>query len=445
MGVSYLPGFEQQLAPAAAQLAAGLERFINPNAGFQRVAQAQILQNPQIAQQLADLEKLAPGFLQGLGLGGLSEHISAVPQSLDAMIAAGARPAVAEVLRDKSMVREGAIKTVTGQTSTQLDAGTLSKKFTELGMKALEDPEVAAFVGRKTLGYEPGAVAKDKFEASTLGTAAQMLAEGVDINIKKFLNNEYTPEQLTAIYSTPMGKALDAQLEVYMNNIRAKAAKDSKGDTLEKYYQGRAYDLSKLTGTFDMPAALQVVKGEVTPTTATGDAKKIYDKLAQMNAEDRGNYIRKFDEDIALAMTRFGNVKEGKGVDKKQAQSTREGIVRQINSLLEGRTPAGVPKYTVEYVPPKEPLFWFNTADQMVFKDEFGNTVAPEQALAGLPPAPGAQSDSIANQAYQLIVGLKPELRAEALRKLEARGDMEVYAKVLQKLGTTSNTVTVTP
>lgn len=81
MGVSYIPGPEQLLAPAAAQIAEGLQKYLQPQKEFQQRMQQAIGQNPALMGQLADVEYEAPGTLQRLGFGALGVTIASLPPS----------------------------------------------------------------------------------------------------------------------------------------------------------------------------------------------------------------------------------------------------------------------------------------------------------------------------------------------------------------------------
>jgi hypothetical protein len=441
MGITYIPGPEGLLAPAAAQIAQGLEQFINPNRQFQRAMQAELAKNPAMIQQLADLESSAPGLLESMGFGNLGASIANVPQSIQAMIQQGSRGAVTEALRDKSNVDIAATKAVTGQTPTEISADRVRKLISEQGVKAMDDPEVAAYVGRASLGYKPGDVASQKFEEATMTKGLQMLSEGPDITISKFLNNEYSPAELNAIFATPMGKALGAQLDVYTNRIRAQAMKDNREETLNKLYQAEAYDLAKRTGEFDLNAALRIVKGDVTPETAGANEKKIFKKLADMEADEKAAVVLKIDNAITTAISRFSTIKKAKGVSEQQASTSRQAIVKQIDNLLQSRAGLGAPAYRVEMK--SEDPFFGAPRDMLTFKDPFGNTVPAELALAGVPPAPNAEQTSMVNKAYQDI--MKPGVdKAKALKALEAANPV-IYGEVLRKMGATHPTVTTTP
>src|SRR5882724_6821515 len=61
MGISYIPGPEEQLGPALAQIAGAIGDIAHPNAKFQRQFQQAVIARPEILQQLADLEGRSPG------------------------------------------------------------------------------------------------------------------------------------------------------------------------------------------------------------------------------------------------------------------------------------------------------------------------------------------------------------------------------------------------
>lgn len=63
MGISYIPGPEEQLGPALAQIAGAIGDIAKPNAKFQQAFQQAIIARPEILQQLADLEGRSPGTI----------------------------------------------------------------------------------------------------------------------------------------------------------------------------------------------------------------------------------------------------------------------------------------------------------------------------------------------------------------------------------------------
>jgi hypothetical protein len=432
MGISYIPGPEALLAPAAQQIASGLERFINPNLQFQRQMQAALATNPALIQQLADLESNAPGLLQQMGFGELGNSIANVPQSIQAMIQQGSRGAVTEALRDKSNVDIAATRAVTGQTPTEISTDKVRKLLAEKGYAAMEDPEVAAYVGRASVGYKPGDVASDKYQEQTFTKGLQMLSEGPDVTISKFLNNEYSPSELNAIFATPMGQALSAQLGIYSDRIRAAAMKDNKSETLAKLYQAEAFQLSRDTGVYDLPAALGVVTGKTTRDNATPEAKKIFDAIDQMKAEKKAERIANNSKNISIQLNAYQKAKD---------DETRKGIVTAIDEMLNANTTFGAPRYRAVFEQTESKMFP-GPSKNMVFKDPFGNTVPAEVAVAAVPPSPQAENTALINRAYQDV--MKSKNKAAALKALEA-ANPAVYGEVLRKMGTTGEPITVTP
>lgn len=79
--VQILPGLGEQLGPAIDEFSKGLEKYIAPHLEFQKAMTKAIGQNPELAQQLSDLEHNAPGTLDRMGFGKLSDVISQIPES----------------------------------------------------------------------------------------------------------------------------------------------------------------------------------------------------------------------------------------------------------------------------------------------------------------------------------------------------------------------------
>src|SRR5690349_13348537 len=81
MGVTYLPGLDQQLGPAIGKLADAVNNYFQPNKEFQKHLQAQLAANPELIVKFADLEAKSPGTLARLGFGNLGQDIAQVPES----------------------------------------------------------------------------------------------------------------------------------------------------------------------------------------------------------------------------------------------------------------------------------------------------------------------------------------------------------------------------
>lgn len=95
MGISYIPGPEQLLAPAATQISEAVVNYMRPDLKFQRAMQMQLGQNPALIQQFADVEANAPGTLARLGFGQLGSMISQTSQSAVGRGEAAQRPGAA--------------------------------------------------------------------------------------------------------------------------------------------------------------------------------------------------------------------------------------------------------------------------------------------------------------------------------------------------------------
>lgn len=68
MGVSYIPPVGPQIGEALGQIVQGLNAVIDPNFQFKRRFEQELVSNPELAQQLADVEFNSPGVFSGSGL-----------------------------------------------------------------------------------------------------------------------------------------------------------------------------------------------------------------------------------------------------------------------------------------------------------------------------------------------------------------------------------------
>jgi hypothetical protein len=95
MGISYIPGPEQLLAPAVDTIAKGVLKFLNPNRDLQFAVRGAMATNPELLQHMADIEGNNPGTMAKLGLGPLSDIIGSVSQSAGALTEKALRPGAA--------------------------------------------------------------------------------------------------------------------------------------------------------------------------------------------------------------------------------------------------------------------------------------------------------------------------------------------------------------
>src|SRR6266516_4814819 len=109
MGVTYIPGPEATLGPALAELVKGVGHVADPNFEFRKGFERAIASNPQLLQQLADLEYKSPGAITTAFKDVLS------PEAFSSL--AGTKPS-AKAVSEKAISE--AIPSVAGLTTEQL-------------------------------------------------------------------------------------------------------------------------------------------------------------------------------------------------------------------------------------------------------------------------------------------------------------------------------------
>jgi len=176
MGISYIPGPEQILAPAFQQIMTGLQQYLQPNRAFQEKMRAEIAANPDLLQKLADLNTINPGVLNQMGFGPLTGVIGGTPQSIVSQYQQQNRPAILNTLTaeneakgreaevnagvnlavknmmaaNPTLTEEAALKQITGETATtraqrpavqaKTDTTVQQEALTQRGLGALPDP-----------------------------------------------------------------------------------------------------------------------------------------------------------------------------------------------------------------------------------------------------------------------------------------------------------------
>jgi len=181
MGIQILPSTGDSIAQGINQIAAGLDKYLNPNRDLQLVMQRTMASNPELLQSMADLESNAPGTMAKLGLGPLASIIGQVPQSAKGAAETATRPragqeaasrqsanissselavsknaldadkvkAAAKIMgADPSITFDAALRTLTGETAVEReDAKTTSKLKNAAAQNTLKTLERAGQIG----------------------------------------------------------------------------------------------------------------------------------------------------------------------------------------------------------------------------------------------------------------------------------------------------------
>jgi hypothetical protein len=392
--VQYIPGPEQLLAPAAAQITEGVLNFLNPHRQFQQAVQASIAQNPEIAQHFANLEASSPGLLRNMGIGVLA-GIPATPErefeiknreqiiggkeaQLGAETAKGLyttdqiNNALGYVQANPGVRIDQALQLLTGQTASE---------------RAIKSEE-AIQAPLKTAALESGLPvqqAEDKFKMESLGAAQELIQAGPEITMQKFLNDEYSNKQLLGIWGSPLGESLKQQLNFYNDQLRIKLMSGRADDAFDRLKYGRAFDLfTKLNdpnlSIDDVMRYLNRQPGEVADSTDPATAA-IQQGLGRLNTGAISSTIQSMDKDVTAALINFKNT-EGKNSPTKgpAGDDARALIVKQIDDILDQKSKLpGQQRYKASYEVVARSFA--RDKKELVFRGPDGKIVGPDKAL----------------------------------------------------------------
>lgn len=386
--VQYIPGPETLLAPAAQQITEGVLNFINPHRQFQQAVQAALAQNPEVAQHFANLEASSPGLLRSLGIGKLAS-VPATPEkqfelrNREAIIAGkeaqlGAQTAqsiftsdqiqraLAMFQQDPSIGFDAALKMTTGETSSERAVSKLKGQQAEAGTAAMQIPGIYAAAGqRAATGQTPGEAAKDQFTSDTINLAQELLANGPEVTIQNFLDNKYNNKQLLAIFGTPLGEALNQQLDFLNNQYRIGIMAGRGDDAMERLKLAQAFSLltrlqNPNIGMTDVQRFLEdpdaAIAARDTANIAPGDSglAAIGQELGRMNTGTRSKILTDLDRDLVAQVTALGASSKNKDTAGENGDAARGLIVSAIDKILAQKAAiSGGPRYraTFEEVP----------------------------------------------------------------------------------------------
>jgi len=321
MTIPYIGGADDVINPAVGNIASAIEQIVQPYKRTEIALRGAIAEHPELAQKLTDMEFMSPGSTGSLFGPNAGSYFSSLRPSNDAIIEKTVTPFIEKALKSPdiasfvgaSRATEG--KATPGTIEEDKYKGRIAKATAE-AVEASPDLMGAATV-RKATGLPVGTYAEQQVKANTAATAAKIIAtEKPDILITKLLKGVtgeeggYTPGELNAIFSQPMGKALDFQLRAKLadeaNATREGIAKMKIGqddakreDAIRKLLVYNALLESRTTG-YSTPAAFLALNlgpdnplvqefGGVTP-----------DQLVQAQLA-RGTTQRQFNEKGSIA------------------------------------------------------------------------------------------------------------------------------------------------
>lgn len=413
MGISYIPGNEQLLAPAFEKIAEGVANVLQPNKRFQDAVLGAIVQNPGLIQEFANFEASAPGTLNKLGIGGLA----AVPPSPDAefqaknrgKIVAGKEGALeAETLKNNldaerirgafkllsspdadGVARDAALKLITGQTQ---DERTISAE------RAKQAPiETEAMRTETDLKAQQAALA-----SKGLAAAQRILSEGPDVSLTKFMNGEYEPDELLAIASTPFWNVIQAQMNIYGDELRMRHQFRTENNALERQKYMAATELFLQLGRGSPQDAYQYMFGggalkASQGQTLEGGQAEIAEGLRQITDQSRAAKALAANQRFLTALETFRRIPDLKNPD---SEAEKRLAADGINAALMERAVFGAPVFSVTYEEVTKQrglgrlLYGPSKVKELVFRDAKGNIVPVSQVVAATDKVPTGPADS---------------------------------------------------
>lgn len=475
MAINYVPGDEAILGPAFTQLADKLADFINPSRKFSNAVMAGISNNPKLLQEFADIGATNPELLHSLGLGKLAQ----VPASAEAEFQAMNRPEIVQLKTDQLGLERDKIglnKSVMGAATKLISDPNVDPKFkADLGRRFLQmdDTDTAKITeetakqatlttaqkereGTIKAAQMPAELAEAELAARSGAAALSFLKSGTGVDFEKFVNEEYTPDELLGMFRIPEFKeALQYQLQ---NNIALLRNEYSEtGDDVSLKRVNLTYALKKMQD-LNVPAPVQVYL-KYTTGDGVDIAQAAMKKPEAQRSEEEKQLIEIYKREIALGedekqkqkLIALDKVKMHYAaymstLAKNQSAEVRGeggegGRMMTINSMNEALREAarygkGEP-YKVEYRPFKEDAgsSWYNRwVDQdRVFKfvDANGKEVTYEQVISGndnirtTPPPDTTKSKTDTTKAAPALSDAEVAAVQAAIDKFKTPGERE--------------------
>lgn len=414
--VQYIPGPEQLLAPAAQQITEGVLNFINPNRQFQQAVQAQLAQNPEIAQHFANLEASSPGLLQSLGIGRLAsippspekefelKNREAIVKGREAQL--GAQTAGAVYTQQDI---QNALQYVSENPNIRIDQA-LQRLTGQTTSERLIKQEEATQAPLKTAAMKSGLPvqqAEDQFRLESFNAANDLLQNGPEVSMQRFLappdKGGYTNRQILGITSSPFWPAIKAQLDFQNDRYRIALMSGRQDDAMERLREANAFKL--FTELADPNITLEGVKrvigrgpGEVIDPADT-EGKAIEAGISRLNNKQKEDLLSDLNKNLTATLIRIQSSQSSKDTQGEKGDAFRALTTQELNDLLARKARImGTKPFTVSWGPatvvrskPGEPYKEgprnriFSNPKDLVFRDPEGRIVSGEQALLNTP------------------------------------------------------------
>jgi hypothetical protein len=406
MGISFQPGPEALLAPAAMQISQALQQLLAPNYQFQLGLRQALATNPALIQQLADVEALAPGTLAGLGAGNVADTITRTPQSaqgefqqqnrgkivknaetnleadtIKGMMTIDEAKTIFDLMqKDPKLKIEDAMRKITGETATQRaqrPAAELSGALAQDKLNALRD-----FDTRQGNKVDMVSLAR-QFVAgkTTTGQLAPILALHPE-QWNAALNHVMTERQnahqiaLRALMDGPNSASTFMMQKAFQMFDQSNAGSP---DVWQSYLYGNNGKGRKE----EAEALSKQAANTLTPDQR--DLVEVYNADKQMKFQARQRVVGDFVQDMVRAVDDFG-VDLQAGLPDASLQIKLQGIQQllDVQSSWTGKTL--IAKYGDIPGSDKGMMKIFED-EGLYFQDEKGNILLPQDAIPQMVPA----------------------------------------------------------
>jgi hypothetical protein len=248
---TYIPGFYDEIAPGLKNFGEILGKIKNPHREFQEGLRNAIATNPQLMQQLVDMEKNNPGFLQSINAGGL------------AGIAGGMQESFANI-QDKDTRK--AYTGMTPQQQAEANAkklGYRDESAVQQDTAQLEATKASTAANIQQTDYYKSQQEKAKLEEAQKAQYRQV-AQNALLRIKSPRNlyaairsGGLAPDERVAVMSLPEYETdIKFQQDEYWNEQRLQLQRDAEA---RLHADAKGFNLDELQQKLDSQRAAEVV------------------------------------------------------------------------------------------------------------------------------------------------------------------------------------------
>ena len=369
MGIQILPSVGDQIGQGISQIAAGLDKYLNPNRDLQLQMQRAMASNPELVQSMADLEANAPGTMARLGLGQLANVVQQVPMSLKATTESAVKPRAAEQATSRQAADISSSNLAVNKNA--LDA----EKVKAASKIMAADPSITFDAALRTLTGETQTERTDAQTASKLKTAAsenqlktlqragQLPEDLSKIDWKSkatdFLNSKLPGSEVAAYFGNPdtaraFGEAIDAikqERQIAAQRAMLALRGDNSVDNFRTQKAFQEYQKSGGVGTlaawesflFD-PATQMKAKQLMANPSAVSDADKDLFAVAKVTKTqidtDKLGSVTLINDKIAALL---------KKIDNAASDQERDVLITGLNHEFQQRAAIGGVKLTAQY------------------------------------------------------------------------------------------------